>query len=228
MIRFLVLLMALLVTACGHRPPAEMQTPARFQPWDASLDEYRLRPGDELDIRLLHNPEFSDRVIVAPDGQISMPLAGFVQAAGRTPRELQAILQARFRHELRQPEVSVIPRTFAQQRVFVGGEVGTPGVYDLPARIGVLQAVITAGGFEPTAREDGVILIRRTPDNRAMMRLVDVEAILERGALDQDVPLRPFDIVYVPRSDIAEANLFVEQFIRNLLPIQPGIGYSLN
>src|SRR5918997_3267539 len=170
MTRILVLLMAIAIAGCAKQPAPELLAPDRFQPWDSSLDEYRLRPGDELDIRLLYNPEFSDRVVVAPDGQISMPLIGFVPAAGRTPRDLQAELQGRFRRELRQPDVSVIPRTFAQQRVFIGGEVGTPGVYDLPSRIGVLQAIITAGGFRPTAREGGVILIRRTPQNRPAMR----------------------------------------------------------
>lgn len=228
MLRTLVLLTALLLAACAGTPPRAVQLPERFQPWNAALEEYRLRPGDQLDIRLIHNPEFSDRVVVTPDGQISMPLIGFVPAAGRTPRELQAELQARFRRELRQPEVSVIPRTFAQQRVFVGGEVGTPGVYELPSQIGVLQAVITAGGFRPTAREDGVVLIRRTPDNRAALRVVDLEAVLQRGQLQEDVPLQPFDIVYVPRSDIAEVGLFVEQYIRALLPFEPGLSYSID
>ena len=228
MTRFLVILMTVALVACAKQPPPETLAPERFQPWDSSLDEYRLRPGDELDIRLIYNPEFSDRVVVAPDGQISMPLIGFVPAAGRSPRDLQTELQGRFRRELRQPDVSVIPRTFAQQRVFIGGEVGTPGVYDLPSRIGVLQAIVTAGGFKPTAREDGVILIRRTPDNRAAARLVDVEAMLDRAALDQDVPLQPFDVVFVPRSGVAQAGWFVEQYIRQLLPIQPGIGYTLN
>ena len=220
--------MAIAVAACAKQPPRELLASDRFQPWDSSLDEYRLRPGDELDIRLLYNPEFSDRVVVAPDGQISMPLIGFVPAAGRTPRDLQAELQGRFRRELRQPDVSVIPRTFAQQRVFIGGEVGTPGVYDLPSQIGVLQAIITAGGFRPTAREEGVILIRRTPQNRPAMRLVDVEAMLDRAALEQDVPLQPFDIVFVPRSGIAQVGWFVDQYIRQVLPFDRGISYSID
>ncbi len=228
MIRLLTLAVALALAACAKQPPPEMLLPERFQAWDASLEEYRIRPGDELDVRLIHNPEFSDRVVVTPDGQISMPLVGFVPAAGRTPRELQAMLQARFRRELRQPDVSVIPRSFAQQRVFVGGEVATPGVYDLPSQIGVLQAVISAGGFLPTAREDGVILIRRTPDNRAAMRVVNVEEILDRGALHEDIPLRPFDVVYVPRSGIAQVGWFVDQYIRSILPLEPGISYTLN
>src|SRR3546814_5807715 len=93
---------------------------------------------------------------------MARPRIGFVVAGGKTPRELQFELLARFRRELRQPEVTVVPRTFASQRVFVGGEVANPGIYDLPSEIGVLQAVVIAGGFEPTAREDAVVLIRRT------------------------------------------------------------------
>src|SRR3546814_8979381 len=106
----------MLLAACGGpRLPPQVALPERFEPWDAAAQEYRFRPGDELDVRLIHNPEFSDRLVVAPDGQIAMPLIGFVVAAGKTPRELQFELLARFRRELRQPEVTVVPRSFASQ-----------------------------------------------------------------------------------------------------------------
>lgn len=225
----LVLLGAAAVAACaGPRLPASVSLPERFEAWDAQVAEYRFRPGDELDVRLIHNPEFSDRLTVAPDGQIAMPLIGFVVAQGKTPRELQFELLARFRRELRQPEVTVVPRTFASQRVFVGGEVANPGIYDLPHEIGVLQAVVIAGGFRPTAREDAVVLIRRTPRETPMARLVDVASVVQRGALDQDVPLRALDVVYVPRTGAAEVGLFVDQYIRAVLPFDRSISYSLN
>lgn len=220
---------AILLAACGGpRLPPQVSLPERFEPWDAAAQEYRFRPGDELDVRLIHNPEFSDRLIVAPDGQIAMPLIGFVTTAGRTPRELQFELLARFRRELRQPEVTVVPRTFASQRVFVGGEVANPGIYDLPSEIGVLQAVVIAGGFRPTAREDAVVLIRRTPRETPMARLVNVSSVVHRGALGEDVPLRAHDVVYVPRSDAAEVGHFVDQYIRNVLPFDRSISYSIN
>ncbi len=217
-----------LAACAGPRLPASVALPDRFEAWDATVAEYRLRPGDELDVRLIHNPEFSDRLIVAPDGQIAMPLIGFVTAGGKTPRELQFELLARFRRELRQPEVTVVPRTFASQRVFVGGEVANPGIYDLPHEIGVLQAVVIAGGFRPTAREDSVVLIRRTPRETPMARLVDVAAVVHEGALDADVPLRAHDVVYVPRSGAAEVGHFVDQYIRQVLPFDRSISYSLN
>src|SRR3546814_13250549 len=119
---------------------------------------------------------------------MARPRIGFVVAGGKTPRELQFERLARFRRELRQPEVTVVPRTFASQRVFVGGEVANPGIYDLPSEIGVLQAVVIAGGFEPTAREDAVVLIRRTPRETPMARLVDVSAVAHRRPLHLDLP----------------------------------------
>lgn len=224
-----LLLAALLLAACGGpRLAPQVALPDRFESWNAEAQEYRFRPGDELDVRLIHNPEFSDRLTIAPDGQIAMPLIGFVVAAGKTPRELQFELLARFRRELRQPEVTVVPRNFASQRVFVGGEVANPGIYDLPHEIGVLQAVVIAGGFRPTAREDSVVLIRRTPRDTPMARLVDVASVVHRGQLDQDVPLRAHDVVYVPRSDAAEVGHFIDQYVRQVLPFDRSITYSIN
>ncbi|MFN4090240.1 MAG: polysaccharide biosynthesis/export family protein [Alphaproteobacteria bacterium] len=220
--------LVMLAACAGPQLPASVSLPERFEQWDAAAQEYRFRPGDELDVRLIHNPEFSDRLTVAPDGQIAMPLIGFVTAAGKTPRELQFELLARFRRELRQPEVTVVPRAFAAQRVFVGGEVANPGIYDLPHEIGVLQAVVIAGGFRPTAREDSVVLIRRTPRETPMARLVNVAAVVHQGALDHDVPLRALDVVYVPRSGAAEVGHFIDQYIRAVLPFDRSITYSLN
>lgn len=211
-------------------PAPEVLSPERFASWDAPSppQEYRFLPGDEFDVRLIHNPEFSDRLVVAPDGSISMPLAGFVQAAGQTPRQLQAELKARLGKELLQPEVTIIPRTFASQRFFIGGEVATPGVYNLIHGTGVLQAVLTAGGFKTTANEESVILIRRPPQETAAMRLVNLKAVVRQGVLQEDTPLQALDVVFVPRTGIAEAGLFVEQYIRNLLPFDRSLTYSLN
>ncbi len=222
------LLLALGLTACSSDRGIDPAVASRFEPWTDEVQEYRFRPGDELDVKLIYNPELSDRVVLGPDGTISLPLIGFVNAAGRSARELQAELRTRFSQELRQPDVSVVPRTFGSHRVFVGGEVDRPGVYDMTGQIGVLQAVLLAGGFKTTAAEDEIILIRRTSRHTPMMRQVNLAALLQKGQLDQDVPLQGYDIVYVPRSGIAEANLFVDQYIRQMLPIDPGISYSIN
>lgn len=228
MFRVCAVLILLVATACSGTRSLESSGLAQFEPWQTEATEYRLRPGDEIEIRHTYNAELNDRLLIAPDGTISLPLIGFVQVSGATPRQVQAYLTQLYAKELRRPDIAVIPRAFAPRRVFVGGEVGTPGVYDMPGEIGVLQAVVAAGGFTTGASESNVVLIRRTPRDTPMMRTVDVSSILDSGNVAEDVPLRSFDVVYVPRSGIAEVGLFVEQYIRNVLPVDPGISYTLN
>lgn len=228
MFRLVAVLILLLVTGCAANGGGDPAPGLRFEAWKAETDEYRLRPGDEIEVRLTYNPELNDRFVIAPDGTISLPLVGFVQVSGATPRQVQAYLTQLYSKELRRPDVAVIPRIFAPRRIYVGGEVQTPGVYDMAGDTGVLQAIVAAGGFRTTAADEEVVLIRRTPRNTPMMRRVDVRSIFEEGNLTEDVPLTSLDIVYVPRSGIAEAGVFVEQYIRNMLPFYPSVGYALN
>lgn len=221
---------ALALGACGvvGKPDEAKFPPTQFAPWQEAVEEYRLRPGDEIDVKLQYNPELSDRVVIAPDGRINMSLAGTVVAEGRTPTQLAQELERRFSVELRRPEVTVIPRSFSSQRVFVGGEVSTPGVVNLAGRIGVAEAVMTAGGFRSTASFDNVVVVRRSPDGRPMLRNVNVAQLLNEGDNAQDVPVKAGDMIFVPRKGIANVNLWVDQYIKQVLPWTMSAGFSAN
>jgi len=94
-----------------------------------------------------------------------------------------------------------------------------------------LQAVINAGGFKDTARPGAVIVIRKGPDNRPIPVRVDLDQALDTESAEGDFPLQPQDIVYVPRTWIAQANLFVKQYIQDLIlyrGISLGFGYQIN
>ena len=80
-------------------------------------------PGDELDVKLIYNPEFSDRVIVSPDGLIHLSLIGPVKVLNRTPGDIAAELRERYAAEFRHPEAVVVPRMFGSEIIYVGGEV---------------------------------------------------------------------------------------------------------
>jgi protein involved in polysaccharide export with SLBB domain len=149
-------------------------------------------------------------------------------AEGKTTEQLAGELNTLYGKELRKPEVTVIGRAFASQRVLVGGEVQLPGVYGMTGRIGVLQAAILAGGFRETARLDRIALVRRGPGDKPMLRVVDVQAILEGTGDGGDVPLMPYDVVFVPRTTIAEVDLWVEQYITRVLPFSRSFSYSIN
>jgi polysaccharide export outer membrane protein len=198
-----------------------------YATWSDAEPAYRLYPDDELDVVVPSAPELNRTVRVQPDGRIGLPLIAPVMAADRTVEQLQAALAQAYAAQLRDPEVSVSIKTAGPLKVFVGGEVDKPGVYDMVGDTDALRAIVEAGGFKPSARQNEVVIIRRGPGGRAMMRSVDLKAALhDRGRQDL-VPLRRFDIVYVPRSRIAEAGLFVQQYFRDLVPGQLGFNYAV-
>ena len=197
-----------------------------YATWSDDEPDYRLYPGDELDIAVPTAPELNKTVVIQPDGRVSLPLVGPVMVADRTTLEAQDALDAAYSSQLRRPEVYVTVKTAGPLKVFVGGEVDKPGVYDMPGDINALQAVIQAGSFKPTANRDQVVIIRRGPDGRPMMRTVNLkQGVSEPGRTDL-VPLRRFDIVYVPRTGLASAGIFMQQ-IKDLIPGNVGFDYAV-
>ena len=195
-------------------PPVQAPTTAPPQP-----ARYVIQPGDQLEIRFFHTPEQNTILPVRPDGYISIPLAYEIMAAGRTAEELRTDLVQRYAKELLNPEIAVIVRSFTAYQIHVGGEVKTPGVFVLNGNRTVLQAIFEAGGLLPTAQPKNVILVRRQQDGRASTSVIDVAQVLEEGDSNLDVALQPYDIVFVPRSAIANVNRWVELYIRNNIPI---------
>jgi polysaccharide export outer membrane protein len=191
-----------------------------YSTWTEQEPAYRLYPGDVLDIAVPSAPELARTVTVQPDGRITLPLIAPVMAADRSVTEMDAALSQAYAAQLLRPQVEVTVKQAAPLQVFIGGEVKTPGVYTMPGDINALQGVILAGGFLPGSRRQEVVVIRRGPDGRAMMRTVDLrQAIYGPGRSSGAVPLRRFDIVYVPRTGLAEIGSYVSQ-IRDALPVQ--------
>lgn len=218
------LLVALLAVGCTPRvatDPAPLPA-ARPAGWT-----YIIAPGDDLDVRFFYNPELNEEVAVRPDGNISLPLAGEVRAAGLTPTQLEGELKKRYGGELRQTAITVIVKGFAGQRVYVDGEVGAPKMVNIAGNLSALQAVASAGGFKPSARKSQVLVIRRTGTARPEVISLDLEAALRGSDTVQDIQLEPYDIVYVPQSAIGEVNDWVDQYIRKNIPLPFGLGYGL-
>ena len=214
------------LTACsgGAGLGRSAQTPdfpdIAFADWTDAEPEYLIYPGDELDIQTPTAPELNRAVRVAPDGRITMPLVGQIMAADRSLPELEASLSQAYATQLRHPLVEVTLTQAGPMKVWVDGEVRTPGVYDMPGDIEAWQAVIMAGGFLPTARRSQVALVRRGPGNVRMMRVVDLS-----GPRTTAVALRRSDIIYVPRTTLAELAVFFTQ-VRESLPVS--FSYSIN
>jgi protein involved in polysaccharide export with SLBB domain len=219
-----MLLPFLLLTACAT---VKNPTPIFPEP-KASIpaQEYRIQTGDLLDIRLFYNPELNESVTVRPDGRISLQLVKEIDAAGKTPAQLAELLTTRYSPQIKNPEITVIVRSFNTQKVYVDGEVNRAGLVALTEPMTVLQAIAQAGGFKDTAKVSEVILIRRDADKAKITMTVNLENAVDGSDRAQDIPLMPYDIVYVPRSNIANVNLWVDQYIRKNLPITPSLSIN--
>ena len=206
------------------RPPHP--GPGMFQQWVNYEPEYTLHPGDQLDIVVSSAPELSRTLTVGPDGRVVMPMSKPIMAAGRTFTQVQAELSAELGKQLRDPTIAVTPRAYSPEQIYVGGQVGQPGTYTLPGRIGTLEALMMAGGLRPTARARRIAVLRRAPNGGMMMRTVNIRnGLLNIREYDDNMQLRRGDIIFVPQSNIAEIGTWVQNF-RNTLPVDFNFSYQ--
>ena len=190
-----------------------------FADWTETEPEYVLYPGDEIEIATPTAVELTRTQKIGPDGRISLPLVGQIMAADRTIAEVEADASAAFASQLRRPVVEITLKTAGPIRVWVGGEVRTPGMVEMNGDLDAYQAIIQAGDFLPTAKQGEVALIRRGPGGIRMMRAADLRP--RRGEI---IALRRGDIIFVPRSTLGEVANFISLF-RNALPI--GFNYAI-
>jgi len=172
-------------------------------------------------------PELNRTVTVQADGRVSLALLPPVMVADRSILDAETLVSQAYSSQLLRPAVNIDVKTPTPLKVFVGGEVDKPGVYDMPGDINALQAIIMAGGFKSSGKRSEVVVIRRGADGRAMLRTVNLITGLTDPARTTLVPLRRFDVVYVPRTGISEVGLFVQQYLRDTLPVQLGFSYAL-
>lgn len=217
----------LLVTACS--PAVRYPTPLInvAQITTTSPQEYRIQAGDQLDIKFFYNPELNEPVVVRPDGRITLQLARDIIASGLTPAQLTETLKQKYAGEIAHPEITVIVRTFTAQKVYVDGEVTKAGLVSLTEPMTVLQSVSQAGGFKETARTDEVIIARRSANNKLITMVVNLEKAIDGSDRAQDISLMPNDLIYVPKSHVANVNLWIDQYVRKNIPIPIGAGFPL-
>jgi polysaccharide biosynthesis/export protein len=225
-IRIAVLLVTLLAMAgCSSSVAGKagaLQTPTY------PMKEYRIQPGDQLDVKFFYNPELNESLTVRSDGRITLQLVNDVVAAGLTPSQLTAVLTRAYAGELSSPKIAVIVKTSMADKVFVDGEVNRAGLIPLPSPTTVLQAIAQAGGMKETAKADSVILLRKSDDTgKITATRLNIERASNGSDPMQDVMLKPNDIVFVPKSGIANLNQWVDQYIRKNIPLPIGLGYSL-
>ena len=226
----LFLATALFMTACQSSEPVQSRVfPVvdwdHFDGYDA---QYLLAPGDELEVIVHTAPELSRTVTIGPDGRFRMPYTGPIGASGRTVENVRVALNVALGSELKDPDLDVLLTATPSQQIFVGGEVTNPGMFQLPGMIDPLQAIIMAGGLTPEARAKQVVLMRRMPGGEVKSAVFDVKSGILDPRLAEWTPMRRFDVLYIPRSPIADQNLFIQQYIRNALPIDFSFFYDVS
>jgi polysaccharide biosynthesis/export protein len=209
-----IFLLASLLTACQTSPPplqpypeAKLEMPARIT----------LKSGDVLEIKFAYAGQFNENQTVRPDGKIEMQLIGEVVAEGKTPSELRDELINLYTPQLKHPELAVVVRGLYERRVYVGGEVNKPGAVDIPGEMTALEAIMLAGGFNLERAEVQSVIVARNKDGRWVGQALDFKDALE-GREAQPFYLQPRDIVYVPRTTIADVDQWMQQHLWRLLP----------
>ncbi len=220
-------LLAVVLCASCARPPqsavALLPDPPPSQP-----SPYRVQVGDELAVRLFLTPELNEDVTVRPDGRITTQLAEAVPAAGLTPEQISATLRQAYSTELKAPRIAVEVKSYAPARVYVAGEVAIPGELATNGPPpSLLQAISRAGGLRITGDPNGILIIRRGPSNRPSVYQAHFSDAISGRNPSADITLQPFDIVVVPRTDVAEAYIWVNQHIQQFVPVSWGFSYNV-
>jgi polysaccharide export outer membrane protein len=185
---------------------------------------YLIQPGDQLSIEFYLNPEFNDELTVRPDGNLTMRIIGDVKAWGLTPTQLADVLDKAYLSELRSPDAVVHVKNMPSRQVYVQGQVSKPGSFPLEQGMTAVQAVSEAGGLTDEAGDDAVLIRRDLCGQPSGIRLHLAKAMASPEK-NEDVGLMPRDVIVVPRSTIANMDLFVKQYIQGLLPIPPYMAF---
>jgi len=195
------------------------------------LPDYQFVPGDTIELKFFYNPDMNEVIQIRPDGKIAMPLIGDVELDGKTVTAASKMIEELYVPHLKTPRVTIQIRSYAAQKVYVGGEVQRPGVVNLSSELTVLDAIMEAGGRKVTGSSSTVVLVRRTPDNTPQMQKIPLTG--EDGQFSEQVMtllLRPYDVVLVPETKIARLNRWVDQYIRQVVPftMYASFSYILN
>jgi len=158
---------------------------------------YRVGAEDLLEITVWREDALKREVLVRPDGGISYPLIGEVQAAGKTVDQLREEITKRLEKFVPDAAVSVTVLKTGSQRIYVLGKVTKPGEFPVGRNVDVLQALSMAGGLTPFADANGIRIMRRDGDRQSTLPF-EYGRVVRGEKLEQNVLLRAGDVVVVP------------------------------
>ena len=166
-------------------------------PTRAQEAAYSVKPGDLLQVSVWKEPELQRPVLVRPDGAFSFPLAGEVDARGKSISDLQKLLTERLRKYISDPVVTVSVQEVRGNKVYVIGQVNKPGEFIVNPSVDVMQALSMAGGGTAFASLGNIVVLRRKSGQQTAIPFKYTE-VLKGRELDQNIMLEAGDVVVVP------------------------------
>lgn len=170
---------------------------------------YRLHTSDVVDVRFTFSPEFDQTLTVQPDGFIAPKGIGDIAAEGLTISQLRDSIRQAYAPILHDPEVSVILRDFEKPFFLAGGQVARPGKYELRSPTTVAEAIAVAGGLTDQAKHSQVVLFRKVTDGVVETHVMNVKSMLASKNLEEDLELKPGDMLFVPQNKISKIKKFL-------------------
>ena len=178
-------------------PPAA-NTPAAGAGQVASQGDYKIHGGDRLLVGVYDDPKMPPMdITVTPDGRFSFPLIGSLNAGGKTPEQLRVEMETKLRKFVAEPVVTVTVTEVKGNVAYVVGQVTKPGPIVMNPSVNVLQALSTAGGGNPYAKMDSIIIIRNSPGGQRVLNF-RYGQVSGGHNLEQNVELESGDVVVVP------------------------------
>ena len=209
-------------------PVYKAETAPQGVPVEGAEVSYLLQPGDVVDVKFYYNPELNEQLVIGPDSLVAMQLIGEINVDGMSARKLSAELERRYGATLRNPQATVILRKYGLPRIYVSGEVVQPAAHVLDGgRLTAMQAIAQSGGFRKGAERGNVIVLRNSGSGQPVFIKLDLQGYLEQ-TVQADIVLRPYDIVFVPQTRIAEVAEFFDEYINKIVPIYKNMGLSFN
>ena len=195
---------ALLCQAQSQKPnnptsntPAASSAPAAGTPAGAATDNsYIIGSSDVLNVTVCKQATLSGPLLVRPDGKISMPLLGDIQATGLKPMDLAAQISDKLKKFIKDPEVTVVVTTVHNDYVYLLGEVGKKGPVVMTPQMTLLEAISSAGGLTDFANKKKIYILRTVDGKQKRIRVNYKKAL--KGDASYDVSLKPGDTIVVP------------------------------
>ena len=167
------------------------------RPAEAIDEDYRVGSGDVIRISVWKELEVSSEVVVRPDGKITVPLINDLFVSGKTPMEIQQIVEEKLTPFITSPSVTVTVLQIRSKKVYIIGEVGRTGAYQITQPTTILQILTEAGGLRPFAKEKSIYVLR-TQNGKLEGFPFNYKDVLRGRRMEQNILLQPGDTVVVP------------------------------